>query len=433
MSYWIALIALLVASLGAPPQTLDKKKVSALAERFFAARPKTRFDAWDAQKREALLAEADALGLPEGGFASALETIWAAAKKKPPQFKDDTFESPFGKAWWLTEKGKGKLRGLLIGLHGGGEGAGDAHECLIYKQPDCVGVFPQGIRLVHDTWNTVHGERFVLTLIDHARLAFDIDDDRVTVTGFSMGGTGSWFFAGRYPDLFAAAAPGPGVFMAEPKSQVWTKQEVVALQHGFLPNVRDLPVHFYVGTKDDHTMPGTYMFGWDLLQQWKKDDPGGYAGVEFTLYEGLPHAFPKGEPKASLEFLDAARRGPLPNKIVWEYASDPYPLPEPGDPQGRLVQTDYYWLRCIAPQDRMRIVATRDGNRFELKLKGIDAASLRVLLRPGMIDPAQDVIVVVDGKETFRGKPGPSLGTLLDTLDVRLDRGLTFDREVAAD
>ena len=67
-----------------------------------------------------------------------------------------------------------------------------------------MGMYPQGIRLVHDTWNTVHGERFTLTLIEIAKAQYEVDPDRVYSMGFSMGGTGSWFLAGRHPDLLAA-------------------------------------------------------------------------------------------------------------------------------------------------------------------------------------------------------------------------------------
>ena len=39
---------------------------------------------------------------------------------------------------------------------------------------------------------------------------FRIDTDRVYVTGPSLGGSGTWYLAARYPDTFAAIAPMSG-------------------------------------------------------------------------------------------------------------------------------------------------------------------------------------------------------------------------------
>jgi hypothetical protein len=47
-----------------------------------------------------------------------------------------------------------------------------------------------------------------------------------------------------------------------------------------------------------------------------------------------------------------------------------------------------------------------------------------------MIDVKQDVVVRVDGKEVYVGKPVPDYATVLDSLDARLDRTLTFDRRI---
>ena len=43
---------------------------------------------------------------------------------------------------------------------------------------------------------------------------FDVDEDRVYLTGLSMGGYGTWFTAMARPDLFAAIAPICGGGMA---------------------------------------------------------------------------------------------------------------------------------------------------------------------------------------------------------------------------
>ncbi len=50
-------------------------------------------------------------------------------------------------------------------------------------------------------------ERDVLDVIEEMKREFSIDEDRVYLTGHSMGGYGTWSIAVNHPDIFAAIAP----------------------------------------------------------------------------------------------------------------------------------------------------------------------------------------------------------------------------------
>ncbi len=54
------------------------------------------------------------------------------------------------------------------------------------------------------------GEIDALEALDSVKRQYRIDDDRITVRGFSMGGASAWHFAAHYPGLWAAANPGAG-------------------------------------------------------------------------------------------------------------------------------------------------------------------------------------------------------------------------------
>src|SRR5262249_38277613 len=58
--------------------------------------------------------------------------------------------------------------------------------------------------------NKFAGEIDLLEALAHVRKHYPIDDDRVLVRGFSMGGAACWQFAVHYAGLWAAAAPGAG-------------------------------------------------------------------------------------------------------------------------------------------------------------------------------------------------------------------------------
>jgi pimeloyl-ACP methyl ester carboxylesterase len=420
------------------PATLDKtlqKNLTALADDWWKARPPSRFVEWDPKVRAELETRARGLGaLPEGALGPVVELLWASARKNSP--KPDakkgklTLATPYGEAWAYVSTA-GKNPPLLIGLHGGGEGAGSADEARSsWARKGCYGIYPQGIELVHDTWNTVHGERFVLSLIELAKLHFDVDPEHVYVAGLSMGGTGSWFFAGRHTDLFAGAAPFSGVLMASPKSQVETKEEVRAIQHGLVPNVRNLAMAYTIGLADKNTMPGTYLYVADRLSELAQADPGGYAKIRFRSIPNLEHAFPPGEPKTALDYLFGEKRDTFPTRVVWEYVSDPSPEPGPGDKVRRISKPCFYWLGCKQPADRQKLTATRKGNEIVLEATGTSTGGVTIYLNPSMIDPAQEVVVRMGERELYHDLPKPDVWTVLESLDARLDRGMVFDRRI---
>src|SRR5262245_50817750 len=156
----LALAACLLAGLAgaqkqpAPLERALAKNLQTLADEWFKARPPTRFADWNQETRAALEKKARALGpLPEGALDTVVELLWTAAKKDAPKIEIAkgklTLDTPYGPAWCYVASA-GKHPPLLIGLHGGGEGAGSADEALgNWERKGCVGLYPQGIELVH--------------------------------------------------------------------------------------------------------------------------------------------------------------------------------------------------------------------------------------------------------------------------------------------
>jgi predicted peptidase len=98
---------------------------------------------------------------------------------------------------------------LILALHYAGHGApyygkyiltdmiGPALEELgaIIVSPDCNAA----------DWTQPESEQDILDLIEHLQEVYNIDWDRVLLTGYSMGGMGVWHLASKYPDKFTAA------------------------------------------------------------------------------------------------------------------------------------------------------------------------------------------------------------------------------------
>ncbi len=107
---------------------------------------------------------------------------------------------------------------LVIQLHGAGERGDDLSlmdvhgfsHLLKEKDYPCLFVMPQCPK---DTFWVARVESIV-TFIDQLKAVFPVDENRVYLTGLSMGGYGTWYTAMARPDLFAAIAPMCGGGMA---------------------------------------------------------------------------------------------------------------------------------------------------------------------------------------------------------------------------
>ncbi|HEX4131762.1 MAG TPA: prolyl oligopeptidase family serine peptidase [Pirellulales bacterium] len=70
------------------------------------------------------------------------------------------------------------------------------------------------------------GEVDVLEALDSVRGRYRVDDDRVVVRGFSMGGAGVWHMAVHRPDLWVAATPGAGFSETPAFLKIFQQEEV---------------------------------------------------------------------------------------------------------------------------------------------------------------------------------------------------------------
>jgi len=55
------------------------------------------------------------------------------------------------------------------------------------------------------SWTDARAEQAVMALVTAAIDEFAIDERRVLVVGFSLGGRGAWYLSARHPDRFTAA------------------------------------------------------------------------------------------------------------------------------------------------------------------------------------------------------------------------------------
>lgn len=109
--------------------------------------------------------------------------------------------------------------------------------------------------------NKFAGEIDLLEALADVRKHYPIDEDRLVVRGFSMGGAACWQFAVHYAGLWAAAAPGAGfsetadflkVFQRETIKPTWYEQKLWHLYDctDYAANLFNCPVVAYSGADD---------------------------------------------------------------------------------------------------------------------------------------------------------------------------------------
>ena len=131
------------------------------------------------------------------------------------EFKDRKWIFPFVS---YTTRITDKKLPLIIQLHGAGErgnGEDDLYKVDINGFSRCVTddesreamiVMPQ---CPTDTFWVAKIES-IIAFVKQLKEEFDIDEDRISLTGLSMGGFGTWFTAMAHPNLFSCIAPVSG-------------------------------------------------------------------------------------------------------------------------------------------------------------------------------------------------------------------------------
>jgi predicted peptidase len=105
---------------------------------------------------------------------------------------------------------------LILALHfgvGGGDASGAGGQVVqiligpALAELGAIIVAPDSVR---GNWSTPENEKAVNALLDMVLAHYAIDEKKLAVTGYSMGGAGSWHFAEKFPERFSAAIPVAG-------------------------------------------------------------------------------------------------------------------------------------------------------------------------------------------------------------------------------
>ena len=335
-------------------------------------------------------------------------------------YRDEIDDSPqFGRVFLPPDYDPTKKWPLIISLHGKNDPNPDyLHWGNIVQHYDSLADRYHVIMLYpHGHGNSFYqdiGETDVLRCLAMAKARFPIDEDRVYLTGYSMGGAGTWHVGTHHPELFAALAPIFGGreyrvtkderYLAQLSPRQLYRLERIKSSFTNAESLLTTPVFVNHGTADKTVNIGISRYGVALLQQWDYD-------ASLWEHPGRGHASPIGGEDTIMEWLLAHRRVTDP-RIVRIRSGD-------------LRIASAHWARIEArenPVAFMRLEARITGpNTIRLNTDNV----LQVRLSPGsaLVDPAaplrviwndEDIrtVAMTDGQVTLlaKGYVPPALG-----------------------
>ncbi|MBI5852005.1 MAG: hypothetical protein HZB39_13410 [Planctomycetes bacterium] len=313
-----------------------------------------------------------------------------------------------------------KPKGLLIAMHGGGAGQGDASSAFGAYQGAAnefgwVVIAPEVLERTERGWTDSGTEEFVLDLVDCALRTWPIDPDHVYFAGHSMGGYGSWSLGAHHADRVAAIAPSAGaptpIFERTPDGD-----RIVDIQDGIVPNLRNVFVAVYQSLDDPNVPPGPNQFAIQRVRE-AKERWGGFVH-DYWEVDGMGHGLAPGGTVAHLMRIHKHVRQPVPEKIVWQPAL--------------TWKRQFHWLFWDRPSTTTTLVADLDRAANTVRITaGKALEGLWVLLDERVLDLGKEIAVVVDDVEVFRGPATPELGTLALT-SLHPDGELQFVARVPA-
>ena len=321
-----------------------------------------------------------------------------------------------------------KPTGVLVFLHGAvsqpapGGGANEAGMFApAVKRLGLVVIGPSTYDRVG--WDAPACRELVHHALEVAKQHYNVDENRVWIAGDSDGGRGTYALLETGATFFGAAVP------------------VIGAPGGvtrFL-NLKNVPLFAINGETDqtfpvDHVRPlveGMQALGIDLV--YKEIAGEGHQPRFFLTYAD-----------EICDFLEAHPRAPFPKTVYWQ--TDP----AREDFGGGFPADTCRWIRIVeAGQSESnatfddggnllrrgfpRIEATVEGNRIDVKTKGVKRYA--VLVSPDMLDLAQEVEVHTNGRESFRGRVAADARTMLEEARRFKDRQLLFVNrlEIAVD
>jgi len=114
-------------------------------------------------------------------------------------------------------------------------------------------------------WENPVSERAVMNLLNHISQEYKVDSRRILVTGYSIGGIGTWHLAAQHSDFFTAAIPISA--LPDPKT---------------MAPVKNVPL-YVIHSREDEVFP------FKELKSFIDGQKSGGASIKIVVVDGITH------------------------------------------------------------------------------------------------------------------------------------------------
>jgi pimeloyl-ACP methyl ester carboxylesterase len=213
------------------------------------------------------------------------------------------------------------------------------------------------------------GENDVFCVLEDVRKRFRVDEDRIYLTGHSMGGTGSAYLGLHHPDLFAAAAP-----LAAAYSYPW-----------LAANAGQLPFLWTGGALDEEFYKMGVAVGVERMKRLG-------CPAQFTELAGEGHYGTAKNFRRVFEWLVQHRRVAHPESFTFVVDTPLHPRA--------------YWVTVekIAQPGKVAVVKGRAESGSMARLELVNVGAVSFWPDPQVFHVAQPLQVVVDKARVFSGR-----------------------------
>jgi dienelactone hydrolase len=291
----------------------------------------------------------------------------------------------------------------LVVVLGGGPGRAlpTAQAARSSLEPrDELAAFPQA----NGMWWEEEPAAAVEALFAELLADLNVDTDRVTITGFSNGGTGAILYASRTPHRFAAVASlmGGGMPFFEATDPI-DAAAIARLPFLFVHGDRDQVIPSWASERTARAM--------------RKANPRAVAEVH--ILPGRPHDVVYGRDEGlTFPFLEKQVREAFPRQVSLRART--------------LAHPRAFWAEVLEKGGGVaEIDGAIDGGQILLRTRNVKR--LRLLLRRELVDLSAPVRVTIDGREAFAGPVAETPELLLRSWRQTGDPQLAHSAEITLD
>ncbi len=268
---------------------------------------------------------------------------------------------------------------VIVTLHGSGEMGTNGTAPTVVGLPVYIAANPTKFPFVtiipqaRTMWWGDEDALVVFAILEHVLREYRTDRDRVYLTGFSMGGFGTWELAVARPDVFAALIPICGKVQFDPE---------------MLVNIRHLPIWAFHGRLDKHVpVSGSR----EAIEALKKLG----ANPKYDEYEFDDH-YCWDETYANRDLWHWLLKPPLKRKPAPRVIE--YVMP------GRFARVWWLGLQAEAVVTAPARMRAEIGTGGAIAIESQRVADCSISPSPGLLEAGSEIRVIWNGREVFRGK-----------------------------